>query len=470
MKITVLKEETNYNNIVDNATYDAVSQILEASESLEYGKNIPLTEELCNAAINRFFTTMAVNFNLNPVTSKKGDAEFVSYAQEFFSQYVPAIAIIGYDRMMIYSYSGDSYVKVSSDDEEEYFYEFGEDRDTVGINFTLDNYVSLTFPEEEQYTFNDIAGDGSGTNVLAGYVGNPLDTNNNGQDDWLEDINDDGKLDYIDDSTLLDPYGVEFHNDESNTERSNYVNSVVASLTDNVSYILFQQLLINPSLGSSLFGTLVETFVSDDDDLIENVLDSKRTANFAGVNQDYEYNDDNTIKVDASKFHKLRRRTIIEKIQDGLNKAFNEYNVIAKARGITYNFFLPELGMDEWNNTIDDISVLAFVQGLPLGYEQYYNNYSLGGARIVRAHNYYAETCKDEVNGTAGEHRVYHSWLCKCIPRNKDGTIAYVDDGKERATSQPDYPSSRSSAGIEMEFVTPEDAKAANYHACSLCI
>ena len=65
--MAVLKDETRINNIIDNATYDAVSQLKEIAEQLEYGKNIPITKSVAEAVVDRFFTTMAVNFNLNPI-------------------------------------------------------------------------------------------------------------------------------------------------------------------------------------------------------------------------------------------------------------------------------------------------------------------------------------------------------------------------------------------------------------------
>ena len=64
-KNILLRDETRINNIVDNATYDAVSQIVEVSEELGYGKNIPMTYGVADAAIDRFFNTLSVNFNLD---------------------------------------------------------------------------------------------------------------------------------------------------------------------------------------------------------------------------------------------------------------------------------------------------------------------------------------------------------------------------------------------------------------------
>jgi hypothetical protein len=253
-------------------------------------------------------------------------------------------------------------------------------------------------------------------------------------------------------------------------ERKNYINNMVTTLTDNLSYLILQRCIDGD--GDNVFESLIPYFVTQGDsgDIIgkTSVAEVASLLDLGSINQDYEFMDNGEVKTEASRFHVLRRETIIKTIQEGLNKAFNEYNLYADVAGVTYDFHLPEIGMDEWNNTIDDISVLSFVQGIPLGYDIYYNNYSFGGARIVKAHNYYAEQVTDAAIG--GTHNVYHQWFCKLIPRNEDGSIAYEGDGKARATSQPDYPTTRTSSGIRMEYITSQEARKDGYYACSKCM
>ena len=498
MKLSVLKEETRYNNIIDNATYDAVSQILEISEELEYGKNVPLTPGVCEAALDRFFTTMAVNFNVNPVRSTKSGEEFVSSAQEFFSQYIPAVVIVGYDRMAIYSYSGDRYIEVSSGDYSAEIPDSG-----VTAHFTLDNKVTLDFPNSYKFPnpeMNPLDSSTFFTNKLIGYVGEPLDFNMNGIDDWLEDLDGNGTADIYEidndengtpdikeNPTIWDPYGISGYG-FSTPDQKKYIDSMLTTFTDNISYILLQEYIQNPL--EENYNALARLLVSEDLSKIDTST-LQNLINLGLINQDYKYSGDGLVSQEASDFHKLRRNTIINKIQDGLNDAFNKYNLYADLMGVTYEFHIPEIGMDEWNNTIDDIAVLAFVQGLPLGYDTYYNNYSLGGARIVKAHNYYAEICQDSSIDDK-KHAVYHRWYCKCIPKNADKTISYYEDenglqkvydfmdkndprdtfsaGEFNNYSTNGYPSTRKSIGITQEFLTTRDAKEAGYYACSECM
>lgn len=86
---------------------------------------------------------------------------------------------------------------------------------------------------------------------------------------------------------------------------------------------------------------------------------------------------------DAAVFEQVRRWTIVSSIQGDLQYYINRHNAVAKRYGVSYTFTLPAISGEEWNNTIQDVGVIAFVQGIPIG-DRYYNNYALGGARIVK--------------------------------------------------------------------------------------
>lgn len=90
-----------------------------------------------------------------------------------------------------------------------------------------------------------------------------------------------------------------------------------------------------------------------------------------------------TLLNDPNTFEQVRRSTIVGAIQSDLEYYINIYNEYAKRFGITYTFMLPTIDQEEWNNTINDIGVMAFIQGLPVG-ENYYNNYALGGGRLIK--------------------------------------------------------------------------------------
>lgn len=461
-KMAVLKDETRINNIIDNATYDAVSQLKEIAEQLEYGKNIPITKSVAEAVVDRFFTTMAVNFNLNPIrrvgnqaVDEKDDDYyfggiittqdesigdyFHSSAQEYLSQFVPAVIIVGYDKLFTFSYNNGEYSYVETE------YPNG---------YTLDNFITLSGIGGP---YKKILDEDVGVYELKGYVGNFLDADGDGIDDWDKDG--DGIRSATADE--LDPYHVA---EQSN--KLDFIMNYLPTFTDNLSYLIY----VAHKYGVTPLGSEPNYRMYCDPDGTGGEL-----PDFTKVKQDYVYDFNGNItqqdKHPISEFNRQRRHAIITTIRDELNRAFNNQNQYANMMGITYKFYLPEIGMDQWNHTIDDISVLSFVQGLPMGYDGFYNSYSLGGSRIVQSHNFYGETIEDE-RGLDGVHKVYHKWYCKCLPRNTDGTIAYENNEaaygvktKEYCVDaegkrQPEYPYDvrKNTSHVVQEFNTAQDA------------
>lgn len=86
---------------------------------------------------------------------------------------------------------------------------------------------------------------------------------------------------------------------------------------------------------------------------------------------------------DADQFEQVRRSTIVNAIQNELAYRINRHNQLVSRSGVSYTFTLPTISQEEWNNTIDDVGVIAFVQGIPMG-SKTYNNYALGGSRVLK--------------------------------------------------------------------------------------
>ena len=91
-------------------------------------------------------------------------------------------------------------------------------------------------------------------------------------------------------------------------------------------------------------------------------------------------------------FDVRRRNAIIECLQKDIAYTINNHNNIAKYYGITYYFSIPAIEHDIWSRTIDDIGLVAFFQGMPMGSSgEYVNIFSLGGTRIFKASKYYLD-------------------------------------------------------------------------------
>ncbi|MDO3412850.1 hypothetical protein QWJ34_23995 [Saccharibacillus sp. CPCC 101409] len=86
---------------------------------------------------------------------------------------------------------------------------------------------------------------------------------------------------------------------------------------------------------------------------------------------------------DAKNFESVRRRSIVNGIQNDLAYVINRHNQYATRYGIDYVFTLPQISQEEWDNGIDDIGIAAFVQGIPVG-DRAYNNYAFGSGRLVK--------------------------------------------------------------------------------------
>ncbi|WP_075983089.1 hypothetical protein [Bacillus massilinigeriensis] len=95
-------------------------------------------------------------------------------------------------------------------------------------------------------------------------------------------------------------------------------------------------------------------------------------------------------------FEDVRRSTILSKIQEDIQFYINRHNTYSKKYGITYTFTLPILSKEDWDNTIDDIGMISFIQGYPLAGNETYNNFALGGSRISKVHQYFGTV----INGT----------------------------------------------------------------------
>lgn len=137
------------------------------------------------------------------------------------------------------------------------------------------------------------------------------------------------------------------------------------------------------------------------------IYDPVRKKTYEGTYQDimdtYNLSDPGVLD-SADTFDKVRRNRIVTLITDNLKYYINKHNQIAKEFGINYYFTLPEIDQNTWYRTIDDISFLAFFQGMPVSSTGYiFNRFSISGARILKNDYYYV----DEYS--TGPIKYYHS-------------------------------------------------------------
>jgi hypothetical protein len=128
-------------------------------------------------------------------------------------------------------------------------------------------------------------------------------------------------------------------------------------------------------------------------------------------------------------FDNIKKQYIINLIEENLNYYIQAHNQYAKQYGIVYDFYLPRLTQQEWENCISDIGVMAFLQGIPYYKDTYINLYGYQGSRILKRTFYYAYT-KEGFKFYCRE---------KCL-EYKEYAIDKVYDSKKEAAKDGYYP------------------------------
>lgn len=112
-------------------------------------------------------------------------------------------------------------------------------------------------------------------------------------------------------------------------------------------------------------------------------------------------------------FDNIRRQNIITLIQDRLEFYTARYNSIAQNYGKGYMFNVPMIDNDTWNNTINDVCFISFLQGLVIpGTDESYSTYGFGGTRLSLKNKIYGNV----IDGV----QYYHSKECS--------QLAVIDD------------------------------------------
>lgn len=357
----VLKDQVRLNNIIDTATMDALDTLVDINDEFQMlysDQRFDVNQPLAKEAVKSFFKTLAVNFNMPYI--EEGDATSSVSTETYFSRYVPAILIIGYDGFFVYSVdeSGNGYAYQMSP---KIPYSYVDETTGAIINFSLGNDIKIF-------------------------------TNGKFYEGILKD-------NYIENS--ISRYNSEYVAAFDGDERIAFES--ISDLTDDMSIIIAALYGEETRLGIPHYtdGSFVPSFFIAEEGKDVPLL------------QDYERESDQV----ASSFHALRRKTIIHVIQETLKQEINSHSAYASVMGSNFDFQLPVINDEEWSNSINDISVMSFIQGIPIGLHSYYNNYAIGASRIVKTDYLYGSSD----NGK----KLYHRLDCDLIS-NGDCTIDHI--------------------------------------------
>lgn len=392
-----LKDQVRLNNTIDAATQDALDTLVELNDEFQmlyFNERFDITQQLAEQSVKSFFQTMSINFNMPYVPGQ---------TESYFSMYIPAIVIVAYDGFFIYSVdeAGDGTYAYQMSPKIPYAY-FDEETGTI-VHFTLGNYVRL-------FTNNQMYEGELKSNFEKGPEGS--------ETKYLEYVT-----------------GFGYNYGTMGSSETSALLSMIPELTEDMSIIIEALRKHNSSLVPRF---LIPPVNEANDPKFTSLNFIEASGDLIPLLRDYDGQTD----LEASNFHRLRRETIIKVITDALKEEINEHTTYASMFGSTYQFSLPDVARDDWMNSINDISVMSFIQGMPVGVNMFYDNYALSGSRIVQTDYYYG--------ATQGGNKYYHRESCPSIK-------AFFETGDVDTT------------GVDNVFLNREQAASNGYYPCNDC-
>ncbi len=400
-QVETLHNQIAYDNKLNRATYDALKafQLNTINNDTSDLTNSKLRD--IEASANTFFNSIASNFNM------------AGFNQDVLKSYIPALVYTMYDGYYIYSpYNNtldenkindikqDDGTTIKKSDKElldknnnpnatysdgdkiyglkpyiHYSSRYKKGSVDVIITYSLDSYITIQgkIGDEDVFKFGYLLDDVSintGNNT-ASYRGITIDSNEETKE-------------YIDETdtqyTYIKLNGVKYYKNEDNNKWF--------SILNNESYI---QDDFNPNttgafeyyreayeftewLKNGKGRPLLELTGKDAVDENGNEL-SEEDQNKFGNYKIFEFKESTGINIEDpnSNFTQQRLAVIRYSIEKNLSIAIANYN---NYTGVQTNFQMPKLKEDEWEQILNNISIISFMQGLSIG-GKIYNGYSI---------------------------------------------------------------------------------------------
>ena len=388
-QIQTLKTQTAYDAKLTSATYDAIKafQLNEKNETYSALGNAELRD--LSSSVNSFRNSLMSTFKLN------------GYTEEELNNYIPALVYTLYDGFYIYSpYKNivDEDGNIIEDEENQkgiyglkpyvnyscrYVYPKGVSSPTIDvvITYALDNHITVQgivdgeYVNKSGYLIDNI--DSTVTPVT--YNGVPIETERlveeiagnyyqyvkyNGTKYYLDEANE--RIITISNGTIHTHATLVNNEDEYNEKK----NLILYNNTAQQYYIkadAFTEWFKSTDLIKLTYEHAIDEVINKEDGTtsITNVWNGNNTKIFA--------DDNNNIENESSNFNQHRLAVIRHKIETNLAIAISNYNSYSRVTNI---FQMPELKEDEWDHITHNISLISFLQGLPIG-GKIYNGYTL---------------------------------------------------------------------------------------------
>lgn len=455
-QIDTITLQTKYDTKLTEATYDAIKSFQINTVNNRYSTVSDSKIRDIEASVNTFYNSLSNN-------------EYMS--KEELQVFVPALVYTLYDGYYIYTKYDNMYPKKAGQiytDSKDANANYGlkpyiyytcrykdSSRDFV-VNYTLDNAITIYGTFNGKYR------------TLSGYLINPgsvtIKNHGNNPSQWkLEYINNDEAAKVTIGPELLTEHLL-FANEQQgdydyltyNGQKIYYDKDKDNDENDDNYYFTYQNYAKQYIIGSSNSNTELNTYLKARTyrDAITNEKRLYSTSAFeyyynakefseevarltggitqanAIVEDEFEVdtgndnifvaNENNDPLMSGSTFNENRMQVIKKSIESNLVAAIANYNMYSSN---SYDFSLPVLKETDWEKITNNVSVISFLQGLPIGYK-YYNNYCVltnnSNEETVRKENIYIIT----QNPTTME-REYHLVGCKhLLSDSTDGLVA----------------------------------------------
>ena len=400
-RVQTLRLQISYDEKLDNATADAVEAFqintFNGDESVFANYKI----ENIEAAVNAFYTSVRTNFSMS------------GYNNKAIEEFIPAVVFILYDGYYIYSPYTNTWDEETNTITENYNQSGGTPTYSNGqrlfglkpyiyyscryvkgtldvvITYSLDNYITIkgidgsTVIDQKGYLLS-----GVNRNAAGNYTYNGIEITS--EETLYETLNVNG-------TERVYPYrkinGVKYYIDiyKDNAEDRvfsffNGVKQTAASVTEeqienNDNAVKYYEEAYN--LKQFILSSKLKDLKASDAQLVTN-QNSEGTTKlvaseifgteeiFAELTSNNPEND-TYIEEEDSLFNSHRMDVIKYTVERNLSVAISNFNNVTSS---TYNFRMPELMPDEWDIVANNITMITFLQGLPIG-SKIYNGYSV---------------------------------------------------------------------------------------------
>ena len=446
---TTIELQISYDAKLNNATEAAIQAFKMNTENSSTSDIVNSKIRDIEAAANSFFTTLATDFNV------------AGYNSEALKGYVPALVFTMYDGFYIYSpFENTLDDETAQNLEENPSAEYHADEQVTGlkpyifyscryktgstdvvITYALDNYITIQGTANGKY-IND-----------AGYLIN-IDLSNVNESTETVTYRDvtigkeEQLTEYIGDKIY--PYikinGAKYYYDADANEGNGdwfqifngekLPNQGPFKLGDNdMAYRYYKEAaeFRDRILNEYQLGNLrASDAVDSNGQPLQALTDADGNVIYDFINQgdykifEYQEADGTAIEEPASNFNQHRMAVIRYTIESNLAVALANYN---SYRGnIQYNFQMPKLAEEDWDNILNNVSVISFLQGLSIGGKMY-NGYSVINNNIneevVTENSIYIVSNKNDKNSEY--HRINHSRLTNGLSETQSIGVLNID-------------------------------------------